>query len=220
MNLLLLKFSADIPDQGLKALSERLHGLIQTNCTAISEPLNCSTSAANIDDLADFLYQSYLKQGTPFVAVAYTPDQLEDDRILGLANGHGRVAMVHWSESSDEMVIITMHELGHIFGDIGHCHKKSCLMWPYYFGIELQGKELKELFCDDCWRAIKTGWVYKRLMSSGTEQGESTMEAISNPAKPPRTKEPFPDWSTYDAENPYDFIYRVLRSYGFGYERR
>jgi len=225
MHLFLGRLNDSISLDEIEPVAQKIDSIFDIKSELVSEPFNKTVARLDLKEFGEMLYKHHLEQGTPFICIAYTRETMTHGRILGEAMESQRVAFVRWSDRTDETANSTAHELGHIFGIQGHCDK--CLMLPYYKETDLQGKTVKELFCDNCRRTIETSWSYTRVKSTSKQPRPSNNEPSTHRNTPPTpeprrhspiqaTRDPFPDISTLDPQNPYDYLYRVLKFYKFG----
>jgi hypothetical protein len=228
MHLFLARLNDSISIDEMKSVGKGLDSIFDVRSELIQEPFNKSITQLDLKGFGEILYRQYLSEGTPFICVAYTREAMRDGKILGEALESQRVAFVRWSDRIDETVNRTAHELGHIFGIQGHCDK--CLMIPYYKETDLNGKTVKDLFCDNCRRTIENSWSYPRVRSTSKQNitikaatgSTANQDTLSKPKEvrdySPKhtTTESFPDISTVNPQNPHEYIYRVLRYYKFG----
>jgi len=223
MRLLICSTDASIPLEKVKTVADKLNSVFNIECDFIPEPVgNSAVSTFNMNQFSALVYEKYIEVRQPFVCIAFTKEFVEDDCILGSSVEDRRIGFVTWNDSVDENVTLTLHILGHLFGIEGHCHRQNCIMLPYYNELKLDNARVNDVFCDTCFQVINSGSCYSSIRSATGKKGLSnlifgskkpTFTQRTNPEPSVQSRTSFPDKSTFNPDDPNEFLYRVLRYY-------
>jgi len=231
VRLYYFRASSEIPVRGMERVAEKVGNVFGVDYSIFSGPVYGDVDSVTMKQLLR-VSDRFLDRGEPVVAIVFTEESVDDREILGEASQLDRGAWVRWSGDVQRVTITTVHELGHLC-DASHCVNESCVM--YYAYREHSKLSFNDLFCEKCRLAVRSSWVYNRLVHATVDRAEKGRRlpkiiestpldlAAQTYSETSRiNKQPvyvnglaFPDWSLASRDKE-EFVRRVREHFGCG----
>lgn len=237
MKLCFFRSASNIPVEAVEEVAERVGRVFGVDYFVFTGPILCSVEEVSIEDLLS-ISDRFLERGEPIVAIVYTREKVEDYAIYGLSSEASRGAWVWWNDRIEQIVTVTIHELGHIC-EADHCDNEYCVMYPIY--REHKATRMDRLFCGKCLAVVQSSWVYNRLTQASKDRARkggsrsglvhtAAVQISPSPLNmshrtwslpPPEQSNPypstFPEWPSWPLTNAEkeEFIRRVLEYFGY-----
>jgi len=152
----------------MKKVAEKVGKVFGVDYSIFSGPVHGDVESVTMEHLLR-VSDRFLDRDEPVVAIVFTEESVDDGDILGEASKLNRGAWVRWSGDVQRVTITTVHELGHLC-DAPHCVNESCVM--YYAYREHSKLSFNDLFCEKCRLAVRSSWVYNRLVHATVDRTE------------------------------------------------
>lgn len=220
MHLLIMRTSEDIPYDDIVKTANGINKMFSVKSNPVRQIPEGISTKSSLEEVGKIMYEKILlEKETPFIALFFTTENIQDERILGIADRNNRVAFVKYSGEYQSDVNTAIHELGHCFGKANHCN--ACIMKPYHDdSFDVMNYSLSQLFCESCRITIENGKFLERIRNASSAKTqrnklEKTVAISESPAINIKSSDTFPELSVYD-KNPYEFFDKALRHYNFG----
>jgi hypothetical protein len=237
MKLCFFRSSSNIPVDAIEEVADSVGQIFGVDYFIFTGPILSSVEDISVDDLLS-VSDRFLEKGDPIVAIVYTRERVEDQAIYGLSSETSRGAWVWWNDKIEQIVVVTIHELGHIC-ETGHCDNELCIMYPIY--RDHRGRSIDKLFCERCITVVQNSWVYNRLLQASKDRmakGGRRSSIIHTPAikvdqraqntpqtggriilseTPSPPLPPFPEWPPWPPtqREKEEFIRKVMEYFGY-----